>query len=63
MICPACRNPLTIESDGMNRFVAYCAVGRCPSYLANDGAIGDTPEGAAAALLKKLKAEQDWDLE
>lgn len=55
--CPVCDSPLTVERVKLDEFQLFCAVGRCPSEAANDGATGETEMEAFKALCKKIDAE------
>lgn len=62
-LCPSCNNPLVAEADGAGRYVAWCSVGRCASEIGDKGALGDTPEQAAANLIETMNKEHDWIFE
>jgi hypothetical protein len=59
--CPACGNPLREchqTKDRVTTVFLYCAVGRCHSQAANDGAYGDTLTEAFDRLDKAVEQEE-----
>lgn len=60
-LCPCCKQPLKIEYLTTGKFVAWCGgKAPCTSYLANNGAIADTPQEAVARLFDILDRKRDW---
>jgi hypothetical protein len=59
-LCPCCETPLSSEPMSAG-FVVWCASLKCQSNRADVGAIGSTPEAAAADLIKDMETKPDWD--
>jgi hypothetical protein len=59
--CPACKNPMVhsieIKPGGAHDHFVYCAVGRCPSTAANNGAHGATLDEAIGKLENAIDEE------
>lgn len=56
--CPMCHNPLDVIHTP-HGVILYCAIGRCASQAANDGASGETEVKAHIALRDLIESEQD----
>ena len=60
-LCPCCRQPFKIEYLSTGKFSAWCGGSKpCTSYLANNGAIADTPQESVARLSEILERKKDW---
>lgn len=60
-LCPCCQQPFKIEYLSTGKFSAWCGGSKpCTSYLANNGAIADTPQEAVARLKEILERKKDW---
>lgn len=59
--CPCCNQLFQIERTIMGSFHVWCGGSApCTSYLANNGAMGDTVEEAIKKLLDILERKKDW---
>jgi len=56
-ICPVCELPLSLEDTLSGGIAAFCAWGKCPSYVANNGAEAKTEDDAFRRLQGLIEQE------